>query len=133
MQVTWWIPSRRIQARLDDRFPITAPPVGARARRIAAASNGTKATSLGTGRVDHAAWPMPSLRARRSGINHLECERDAGQRFPRPVLERGGLDVDPGPAQARALGVVAVRRRTVGIVVRDSHHAPRVGLDAIGT
>src|SRR3990172_5114505 len=72
MQVTWWIPSRRIQARLDDRFPITAPPVGAWARRIAAASPSTKATSLGTVRVDHAAWPMPSLRARRSGINHLD-------------------------------------------------------------
>ena len=62
----------RARAPLDDWFPITAPPVGAWARRIAAASPGTKATSLGTGRVHHAAWPMPSLRARRSGTNHLD-------------------------------------------------------------
>jgi|tagenome__1003787_1003787.scaffolds.fasta_scaffold20593252_1 ABC-2 type transport system permease protein len=40
-------------------------------RRIAAASHGTKATSLGTARVDHADWYMPSPQARHLGINHL--------------------------------------------------------------
>src|SRR3972149_8866769 len=54
---------------IDSQSP--HPRVGAWARRSVAASPGTKATCLGTGRVDHAAWPMPSLRARRLGINHL--------------------------------------------------------------
>src|SRR3972149_10176638 len=64
---------------IDSQTP--PPRGGAWARRRAAASPGTKATSLGTVRVDQAAWPMPSLRARRSGINHL-----AGRRFE---LDRG--------------------------------------------
>src|SRR5215831_6655701 len=40
-------------------------------RRIAPASHGTKATSLGTARVDHAAWCMPSPHAPDVAIDHL--------------------------------------------------------------
>src|SRR5262245_50999620 len=40
-------------------------------RRIAPASCGTKATSLGTARVERAAWCMPSPHARDLGISHL--------------------------------------------------------------
>src|SRR3954452_12476760 len=39
-------------------------------RRSAPASHGTKATSLGTARVEHAAWCMPSPHARDLGIDH---------------------------------------------------------------
>src|SRR4051794_4310548 len=45
--------------------------MGTCTRRIAAASHGTEATSLGTARVDHAAWCMPSPQARHSGTDHL--------------------------------------------------------------
>src|SRR5262245_62991100 len=45
--------------------------MGACTRRIAPASGGTKATSLGTARVDRAAWCMPSPQAPDVGINHL--------------------------------------------------------------
>ena len=43
-------------------------------RRIASASRGTKASSLGTARVEHAAWCMPSPHAPDFGINHLAAE-----------------------------------------------------------
>jgi hypothetical protein len=46
-------------------------------RRIAPASLGTKATGFGTARVDHAAWCMPSPKARTPGINHLVAYDEA--------------------------------------------------------
>jgi hypothetical protein len=53
-----------------------APSVGACARRIAAASLNAKAKeSLPVERVDHAAWRMPSLRARRFHIKPLRVDR----------------------------------------------------------
>src|SRR3990170_698544 len=86
------------------------PRVGAWARRIAAASPGTKATSLGTVRVDHAAWPMPSLRARRLGINRLAA-RGAADPHDLPRLRRaparGGGALEP---RARS-GAAAARER----------------------
>src|SRR5262245_22495464 len=53
----------------------------ARTLRIAPASHGTKASSLGTARVEHAAWCMPSPKARTSGINHLALplDRESGR------------------------------------------------------
>src|SRR4051794_15970666 len=45
-------------------------------RRIAPASHGTKATSLGTARVEHAAWCRPSPHARDLGVDHLAVRRD---------------------------------------------------------
>jgi hypothetical protein len=42
----------------------THPRLGACTRRIAPASSGTEASRLAAGRVDHAAWCMPSPRAR---------------------------------------------------------------------
>jgi hypothetical protein len=54
-------------------------------RRIAPAPHGTKASSLGTARVDHAAWCMPSPKAQALGINRL-----AGSRL-QPRLESGLL------------------------------------------
>lgn len=44
--------------------------MGACARRIAPASTGTKATSLDTGRVSHAAWRRPSPQVLRAGAGH---------------------------------------------------------------
>src|SRR5207342_1517552 len=58
-------------------------------RRIAPDSCGTKATSLGTARVEHAAWCMPSPHARDLGIDHLLGEqlavRDSRELQPRGV------------------------------------------------
>ena len=48
--------------------------MGACTRRIAAAPIGTKASSLATDHVDHAAWCRPSPRTRGLGINHLAPE-----------------------------------------------------------
>ncbi len=45
--------------------------MGARTRRIATATIGTKASSLATARVGRAAWCRPSPRTRGLGINHL--------------------------------------------------------------
>ena len=54
--------------------------MGACARRIAAASTDIKAYSLDAGRVEHAAWRMPSPRALELGINHLELNiEDTGE------------------------------------------------------
>src|SRR5262245_8087802 len=48
-------------------------------RRIAPVSHGTKATSLGTVRADHAAWCMPSPQAPDPGNNHLvDCRVGSG-------------------------------------------------------
>ena len=58
--------------RLDGQSRVRAPAAGGlRRRRIAADANGTKATSLATVRVDHAAWRMPSPPTPELGIDHL--------------------------------------------------------------
>src|SRR5206468_3470888 len=64
------------------------PRLGAFTWRSAAASIGAKATSLAADRVGHAAWCMPSPRARQLGINRL-----------------GGLGGKALPAGARSLAL----------------------------
>src|SRR4051812_25195888 len=56
-------------------------------RRIAPDSHGTKASSLTTARVEHAAWCMPSPHAPELGTDHLAVPRDR----TRLALELGAL------------------------------------------
>ena len=94
-----------------------APPVGACARRIAAASLNAKAKeSLPVERVDHAAWRRPSLRARRFHIKPL-----AGTQAQHFLLERRRvritqLDLQRGSrrSELHTQVVLAVRLREGG-------------------
>jgi hypothetical protein len=61
---------------------------------------------LATGRVGHTAWCMPSPRARRSGIDHLELDLRQAE-LVRPLhrreRDRKVLDREPGRVEERDL------------------------------
>ena len=97
--------------------------MGACTRHIAAAANGTKASSLGTARVDPTAWCMPSPRARQLGINRLGALPKEGCRLKRRVLEADTGAVDAAERKeilsryrdySRKFEEVAARRRPNG-------------------
>src|SRR5215210_2234610 len=66
--------------------------MGACTRRIAAAAHGTKASSLGTARVDHAAWCMPSPQAPDFGINRLGILEGSGSMVGQVLAGRYELE-----------------------------------------
>ena len=106
-------------------------------RRSASASHGTKAKSLGTVRVEPAAWCMPSPHAPDFGINHLARRRERQHGAHRRAAAGRALDGDPAAecadavlqadeaGAARRVGAVRRRRRSPSRRARAPPARPR--------
>jgi hypothetical protein len=102
------------------------PWMGASTRRIAAASTVIKAQCLNDGRVDHAAWCMPSPRAHGSRINHLAALCGAAYLAALLALDHGAGYPEQLALGALTWGVLAAvlvrvsaerRAQALGVVV----------------
>src|SRR3954451_15049715 len=100
-------------------------------RRVAPASCGTKATSLGTTRVGHAAWCRPSPHARDLRIGHLVPYASV---YPlvtaRAVARAFTYEVDESVGKGAIVSAPFGRQRVRGIVVSVDDFAPD-GIDPV--